>query len=287
MAAVIVRCALVACVASLALAAPADAQDASRGEHLVDEGRRLYRELEFLGAIEALERALDVPGLGPARRAEALEVLGSALVVLDRDEEASAVFAELFDLDPYYEVREPSGSPKIARFVARVRRELVPDARLDPEARLTLELPRAARVGQATTLRLRASPSVRRVRLFVRGAEETEFAALAVSPLGAALFVATLPARPRPDELELYAVGRDERGRVLTRAGSPLAPLVLPVRLGGGGSILEEWWLWTTIGGAVVLGVVLGVALAVTGADRAPAGTLPPSRVQLAERARG
>ncbi|HEY8430828.1 MAG TPA: hypothetical protein VIL20_20755 [Sandaracinaceae bacterium] len=276
-----------ACALALALFATVPTAHAQRrtsapaeAVRLVAEGRRLYRELEFLGAIEVLERALAMRGLPPARRAEALEVLGAALVVLDRDEEARRAFTELFALDPYYEVREPSGSPKIARFVARVRRDVVPDAALDPAASLELELPRAARVGHPTALRLRASPGVRSVRLFVRGAEETEFASIAANALGGALFVATVVARPRPDELELYAVGRDARGRVLTRAGSPLAPLVLPVRLGGG-SNGEEWWLWTAIGGAVALGVVLGVVLGVSGADRAPPGTLPPGRVQL------
>lgn len=279
------RCAcLVLAVCSLAAGAEAQrprASAAAQGERLVDEGRRLYRELEFLGAIEVLERAIAVPGLAAARRAEALEVLGAALVVLDRDDEARRAFEQLFALDPYYEVREPSGSPKIARFVARVRRELVRDAALDPDATLALELPRAARVGAPTRLRLRASPSVRRVRLFVRAAEETEYVGLVASPIAAALFEATIPARGRADELELYAIGRDDQDRVLTRAGSPLSPLVLPVRLGGDGSILDEWWLWTSIGGAVVLGIVLGVALAFGGAERAPAGTLPPGRVQL------
>ncbi len=278
------RCAAIALALAL-VASGAAAQGrpraAAEAARLVDEGRRLYRELEFLGAIEVLERALAIPGLTPARRAEALEVLGAALVVLDRDDEARRAFERLFALDPYYEVREPSGSPKIARFVARVRAEVVPDAALDPEAEVELELPRALRVGQPSALRLRASPSVRRVRLYVRGADETEFAELAAASVAASVFSVTLPARPRADELELYAVGRDAQGRVLARAGSPLAPLVLPVRLDAGGSILEEWWLWTSIGGAVVLGVVLGVALGLGGGDRAPSGTLPPGRVQL------
>jgi hypothetical protein len=91
----------------------------------------------------------------------------------------------------------------------------------------------------------------------------------------------TIPARPRADELELYAVGRDARGHVVARAGAPLAPLVLPVRLGGDGSITGEWWLWTAIGGAVLLGLVIGVAVAVADVERAPPGTLSPGRVEL------
>lgn len=271
----------IALVIAALLAAPAHAQDRAEPVRLLDEARRLYRELEFLGAIEVSERVLARPDLSDVHRAEALEVLGSALVVLDRDAEARRAFARLFTLDPYYEVREPSGSPKIARFVARVRTELVPDAALDPDQRLEAELPRAGRVGQPTRLVLRASGDITTVQVFARPADATDWLTLAVSPLGAALFEAILPARGGPDEIELYALGRDARERVRARAGSVLAPLVLPVRLGGEGSIWEAPWLWTAIGGAVLIAVAVGVALGVASANRAPAGTLPPGRVEL------
>ena len=96
-----------------------------------------------------------------------------------------------------------------------------------------------------------------------------------------ALFLAVIPARPRSDELELYAMGRDDAERVVARAGSPLSPLVLPVSLPEDAPLVEQWWLWTAVGGGIALAVVLGVALGVSSGQAAPSGTLPPGRVEL------
>ncbi|GAB5541456.1 MAG: hypothetical protein RLO52_09785 [Sandaracinaceae bacterium] len=262
--------------------AVAAAQDAEIGR-LIEEGRARYRELEYLDAIDVLRRALASETATDAQRAEALEVLGATYVILDRDREARETFEELFAIDPYHPVREPTGSPKIARFVARVRAELVPDAALDPDVQLRAELPRAGRVGEDLPLRFRVSPpaAIRRVRLFWRGAEGQAWTGLDAAPEGDATFTLTLPARPRSDQLELYALGRDESERVVARAGSPLAPLALPVTLEESGSVLTEWWLWTAIGGGVALAIVLGVALGVSSGQSAPSGTLPPGRVEL------
>lgn len=274
--------ALTLAAAVLLGAASGAAQDAEVA-HLVEEGRAHYRELEYLDAIDVLRRALASETATDAQRAEALEVLGATYVILDRDREARETFEELFAIDPYHPVREPTGSPKIARFVARVRAELVPDAALDPEVTLRAELPRAGRVGEDLRVRLRVSSpgAIARVRLFVRGADAPAFVGLDAAPEGDALFLAVIPARPRSDELELYAMGRDDAERVVARAGSPLSPLVLPVSLPEDAPLVEQWWLWTAVGGGIALAVVLGVALGVSSGQAAPSGTLPPGRVEL------
>ncbi|HJL15804.1 MAG TPA: hypothetical protein RMH99_09115 [Sandaracinaceae bacterium LLY-WYZ-13_1] len=265
-----------------------DAVDASReaagAARLVDEGRRHYRELSYLDAIDVLRRALATPGIDEAQRVEALEVLGASYVVLDRDDEAREAFEALFAIDPYHVVREPSGSPKIARFVDRVRADLVPDAALDPEVTLRAELPRAGRVGAETTVRVHASPPDRvyGVRLFVRGTEVAVWTDRALERAEPGVWRLRLPPSERADELELYAVGRDEADRVVARAGSPLRPLVLPIRLASEDPLHERWWLWAAIGGgAAVVAIVLTIALVATSGARAPPGTLPPGRVEL------
>ena len=264
---------------------------ASMAERHVDEGRRLYAELDFAGAVNTLRRALDVPGIPDAVRIEALEYLGSAYVVLERPELARDAFAAMIDLDPYHPVREPSGSPKIMQFVENLRRELVPDAALDPTVELRPRLPRAGRVGRATAIRfsVEGNADVATVRVFYRGMEGGDAEAVEATATDDGHFRATIPARDEPDELELFAEARDARARVVTRAGEPLAPISLPIRLeatdgaGGsatsGGGILTEWWFWTAVGvvasGAVVAGFTLG------GGTAAPSGTLPPGRVEL------
>ena len=256
---------------------------AEAGRH-VTEGRRLYTELDFPASVDAMRRALAVPGIPDALRLEALEYLGSAYVVLEQPADARQAFLAMLELDPYHAVREPSGAPKIARFVEELRATVVDDAALDRDARLRPRLPRAGRVGRPTPVRFEPSEgsAVAAVAVFVRGVGEHDYDRVETE-LDDRAFVTELPARSAPDELELYAEGRDARGRVVTRAGEPLAPLALSIRPAGreaeGASVLERWWFWTGIGVLLAGGIVLGIALG--GGENAPAGTLPPGRVEL------
>lgn len=271
---------------ALSIAARATAQAPSEAERFVDEARRLYAELEFVGAVDAAQRALATPGARDVDRAAALETLGSALIVLDREEGAREAFEALFRIDPYWIVREPSGSPRIRRFVESVRARMVPDAALDPDVSLRVDLPRAARTGRTTPIRIDVEGAVAegaRVQVLVRGDGELEWEPVRAEREDGARFRADLPAREAAAELELYAELRDSEGRVVTRAGGPLAPYRLPLRAGEtGGSLLEEWWLWAAIGGAVVVvGAAIAIGVASSGNERAPEGTLPPGRVEL------
>jgi hypothetical protein len=209
-------------------------------------------------------------------------------VVLEQEDQAREAFLEMFAIDPYHVVREPSGSPKIARFVARIRSEAVPDAALDARVQLRAQLPRGGRVGRATRVRFRVTgpPRVARVQVFVRGVGDEDWETVEAERSEGG-FVAELPARSAPDELALYAEGRDTRDRVISRAGEPFAPLGLeiipgsdgPTTGGTGGSILGEWWFWTGIGVVVVGAVIIGIAA--TPAANAPEGSLPPGRIEL------
>lgn len=271
-----------------ALATPAAAQDAeAEARRHLDEGRASYSDLDFAGAIEALRRALAVPGVPDGVRLEAYEYLGAAYVVLEQEDQAREALLEMFAIDPYHVVREPSGSPKIARFVARVRGEAVPDAALDARVQLRAQLPRGGRVGRGTRVRFTVTGPARvaRVRVFVRGVGDADWETVEATRSENG-FVAELPARSAPDELALYAEGRDSRDRVVTRAGEPFAPLALEIVPGsespggtGGGSVLGEWWFWTAIGVVIAGAVIIGI-VATSGAQ-APDGTLPPGRVEL------
>ena len=276
----------VALVSLLLVASVARAQDRSLeldARALLDEARRQYAELDFVACVETLNRALATPGLPDGFRAEALETLGAAYVVLDRQAPAREAFESLFRIDPYYTVREPSGSPRIARFVETVRARVVPDAALDPDTSVSLDLPRSARVGRPVHASVRTSGpiEVTRVTVLVRGEEEVEWTELEAAR-AAGVFTVEIPARTSTEELTLYAIARDAEGRVIARAAGPLTPLTLPVRERdeGGGSILEEWWLWALVGAAVV-GAGVSIGVAASGPGQAPPGTLPPGRVEL------
>ncbi len=278
---------LTACLWLGALA-PARAQTED-AQSLLDEGRRLYADLEYQEAESALTRALATPGLPDSFRVQVLEWLGFVQVVEDEEAAARTSFERLFAIDPYYVVREPSGSPRVAELVAQVRRRVVPDAAIDPEAQIRVDLPSAARANGPTEMRLAvSSPDIVQLVVHVRGDHDVAFRGESVSVEGGSATYALAPVADAT-ELEIYVEGRDARGRLVTREGSALLPLRLPVRGESGGgddgddSILEAWWLWTIVGVVVVgVGVGIGVGVATSpGTTQAPSGTLPPGRVVL------
>ena len=135
-----------------------------------------------------------------------------------------------------------------------------------------------------------SSPQITTVVLEVRGDHDAAFRPLEATG-GGGEFVVALPAWADSEELELYAEGRNARGQLVTRSGSPLRPLHLSVTgpvaasepaAGPGGSIVDEWWFWT-LAAVVVVGAAVGIGVGVTLSNdaRAPAGTLPPGRVVL------
>ena len=266
----------------------AHAQDSSaraRVERHLAEGRQLYRELDFTGCVSAMNEALAVPGAQPAQRLEAHEILGAAYVVLDRPRDAEQAFRAMFELDPYHVVREPSGSPKIEQFVEELRARVVPDAALDPTAHIEVTLPRATRADDATDVRVEALGRIASATIVLRGDDETEWSRIEMERTSAG-FEAVIPPRGRAGSLDLYVEGRDAEGRLVARGGEPLLPLTLQVRAAGGREdpdetpLRRQWWLWTIVG-VVVVGAAVGIGVGVSGADRAPAGTLPPGRVVL------
>lgn len=277
-------------LAALLLPAPARAQEdtsvQSEAQAAIDEARRLYVELEFVGAIEVLGRTLATPGLPDALRAAALETRAAACVVLDREACARDALAELFRLDPYYVVREPSGSPRIQRFVEAVREREVPDAAMVAGLELRAELPRTARGGAElrVTVGVAGPDGVDALTIFYRSDTETRWQqAEARDDDGWSARIA-VPADGL--QLELYAQARDAQGRVSSRLAGPLSPLRLPIesRASGGGDdtpVLESWWLWTAIGGGVAIAVAIALGVALSGPSQASPGTLGPGRVEL------
>ncbi len=269
-------------------AAPALAQTED-AQALLERGRRLYADLEYQEAESVLTRALATPGLPDAFRVQVLETLGFVQVVEDQEPAARSSFERLFAIDPYYVVREPSGSPRVTEIVEAVRSRVVPDAAIDPDAEIRVDLPQAARASAATEVRLAvSSPAIVRLVIEVRGDHDVAYRAQDVAVAGGSV-VASIDPVADATELEIYVEGRDARGRLVTRRGSPLLPLRLPVRGetssgggGGGGSVFEEWWFWTIVG-AVVVGTAVGVGVGVgtSGTTQAPTGTLPPGRVVL------
>lgn len=276
--------------ASLLLAPVASAQRASgEARALLDAGRTQYAELEYGEAVESLTAALRLGGRDEAFRAEVLETLAFTYFVMEREDSARETLGQLFALDPYYVVREPSGSPRVSRFVESVRAAAVRDAAIDPEIAIRTELPRAARSDVSVEIAVTVPAPVTRVAVVYRTDTSASWQRVEAAPTAErARYVAVLPALGEASEVGLYVEGRDARGRLVARDAGPLAPRELEVTAPGrrgedtpGGDVTSEPWFWIVIG-AVVIGAGVGIGVGVAVSDPGiPTGTLSPGVVQL------
>ncbi len=274
--------ALAVCTVGLTDGVQAQSAHQEADRHLAD-GRRLYRELDFLGCVDAMNRALAVPGIADAQRLDAFEYLGAAFVVLDREDEAERAFREMFRLDAYHVVREPSGSPKIEQFVDELRARLVVDAALDRAVSLRAHLPRAGFVGADVPVRVEVegpTENVATMALYIRADDETSWTRVPLT--GTAPTFEGVLRSDHVGELELYVEARDHEQRVVARGGGPLLPLTVRVRAADRtrGDEPRRWWLWAIVG-VLVVGAAVGIGVWAADGDRISDGTLPPGRVEL------
>lgn len=272
-------------------AGSAEAQRAdAEARALLDAGRTQYAELEYGEAVESLTNALRLAQRDEAFRAEVLETLAFTYFVMEREDSARDALGQLFALDPYYIVREPSGSPRVSRFVESVRASRVRDAAIDADVGIRTELPRAARADVSVEIAITVAAPVTRVSLVYRTDTSASWQRVEAAPTAErARYVAMLPALGEASEVSLYVEGRDARGRLVARDAGPLAARTLevtaPDRRGGegdgGSDLASEPWLWIVIG-AVVIGAGVGIGVGVALSDPGiPNGTLPPGTIQL------
>lgn len=271
---------LVAAVLATSGRAHADAREAER---LLSDGRRLYSEMQYPSVIHTMRRALDVPGVSPTDRLEAYEYMGCAYVALRDDTSARRAFRELLVIDPYYVLREPSGSPKIREVFERARHEIAPDAALEPSLVLQVSAPESATAGGVAEVRVEPSGPVARMTLRTRSAGTLSFDRLPMTRSGRQFRgIVDLPDRERAYVLEFYVEARNGTGGLVARGSSPLAPSVIEVR--GIVRTQSAWWQspWVWIGaGAVVVGSVVTAIVLGTAGGGDECGDLGPCHVQL------
>ncbi len=256
---------------------------------LLDAGRTQYAELEYAEAVQSLTEALRLGERDDAFRAEVLETLAFTYFVMEREEAARDTLSQLFALDAYYVVREPSGSPRVTRFVESVRSALVRDAAIDNDLTLRTELPRAARADVSVEIAIQGVAPITRVAVVYRTDTSASWMRVEAAPTAErARYLAVLPPLGEASEVTLYVEGRDARGRLVMRDAGPLAPRRLEVAAPdrrdatqGGGDLAAEPWFWLLIG-AVVIGAGVGIGVGVALSDPGiPTGTLPPGQIQL------
>ncbi len=279
--------AAVATVFASLLATLAHADDLAEltASELVERAEEAYDDLSYEEALEAAEAALSDPEITSAHQLAALEIAGLSHFILGREDAAAAAFVELLAIDPYYQLSEDTGSPKIREAFEEARQR----ARDDTFAELVHAAPTSAQsagiaefevavgrgageiVEMAIAWRERGDARFRRAP--VRRTEHDEWAVSF-----------TLPASNERWVLEYYVEARDARGQPIGRVGAPNSPLAIPVSPTGAGARpgSTPWFRrWYVIGaGAAALGAA-GLAVGLSAGGSSSQGTLEPGSVTI------
>ncbi len=271
----------------LGAVAYADAPVAPVGPQAIEtflaRGQKLFDDQEYAGAIQALAPVTRDARATRAQRLRALELIALAEFIKGDDGAARATFERILDIDPGYQLRDTSGSPKIRAFFDKLKQQLVPG--YDPKAGADLEhaAPTAGTAGKPLELEVRVTRgNVFDVVVATRRRGELSYRTTSLAPRGDNRWHARVVPEPssKPYVLEYYVAARDAGGATIARIAAPDQPLEIALAAGGG-EVARPWYgRWYVIAGAAV--VAAGVTSIAIEANRGPgAGSLPPGSVTV------
>ncbi len=247
--------------------------------------RKLFDELEYRKAIRTVAPVTTDSAATRAQRLQAYELIGLSYLILGEEAAAREAFQDLLAIDPGYQLRDDTGSPKIRDFFDRVKREYVPGYDTNADAEIEHAAPRSAIAGRRVELEVTVKEggalvkdvvAIYRNRGVLAYTQSVHFRHLH-KRLWRARF--KLPASKEPFVLEYYVEARDISGRALGRVAGPETPLAIPVAAGGTGG--RPWYArWYVIAGGVAA-AGLGAVLISTSGESAPGGSLDPGRITL------
>jgi hypothetical protein len=254
-------------------------------EAYLARGKLLFDEQEYAGCVQALGPVTRDARATRAQRLRALELIALAEYIRGDQGAARATFERILDIDPGYQLRDTSGSPKIRAFFDDLKKQLVPG--YDPGAGADLEhaAPTAGTAGKPIEIDVRATRGEGRVfeiAIGTRRRGELTYKLATALPRGGGAWRARLvpEASVKPYVLEYYVEARDAGGAAIARIAGPDAPLEIALAAGGAAAKRPWYARWYVIGGvAVVAAGITGIAVA---ASRGPGpGSLPPGSVTV------
>ncbi|HUS68953.1 MAG TPA: hypothetical protein VMZ28_30665 [Kofleriaceae bacterium] len=281
---------VVAMTIVLALAAPAAAQSQKQElEARIEEGFRLFQDLEYRAAIQKLKPVRLDPAATRAQKLRVLELIGISHLILGEKARATEAFEDLLTLDAGYQLRHDEDSPKIRQFYDTVKAAFLPGFEAGQEARLDHAAPRDAQAGRAVEIEAVVRVGLERVKEVVlrwrrggvldytdapmrrAGGEGTRWRARFVPPASRSAYA-----------VDYYVEAKNAAGGSIGRVGGPETPLSLEVRAGEGDAEAGPWYTrWYVIGGAAAVIGVAAAAVVLTRGEDAPDGSLDPGRVSL------
>ncbi len=282
--------ALIVLLVSLGLVAPARADvDPQTIEHFLERGKKLFDDLEYSGAIQTLAPVTRDARATRAQRLRALELIALANFIKGDRAAARATFERILDIDPGYQLRDTSGSPKIRAFFDDLKKQLIPN--FDPTAGADLEhaAPTAGNAGRAIELEVRATRGAERVFELViatRRRGELSYKVATAAPRGDKRWRVRVTPDPSQKSyvLEYYVEARDAGGMAIARIASPSTPLEIALAPGGGEGKRRWYGRWYVIAGAAAVAAAGVTGLAVAATRGPDPGTLPPGSVTVSPR---
>jgi len=261
-------------VGHAAFARPPSAQAGA----LIDQARKHYHELDFELVVAATDRALALPEANRDQHITALELKGSALVVLGRNHEADTCFWQLFEIDPDHEL-PPDTSPRVlsvfrpakARWRVKQQEELA--LGLGPALgalKLALKLPAKAKGAQPISITADITDPGKiaaELALHYRRTGQQRYATMTTTARVGSNTIqipGALTAAQKPYSLELFVQLRHQSGVILATSGSATTPHTIAVSAGqprGTTPVYKHWWFWTAI--AVVAASAIAIPIVI------------------------
>jgi hypothetical protein len=253
-------------------------------ETFLARGQKSFDDQDYAAAIQTLSPVTRDARATRAQRLRALELIALAELIRGDEGAARATFERILDIDPGYQLRDPSGSPKVRAFFDSLKKQLIPG--FDPNAGADLEhaAPTAATAGRPLEIEARATRgNVFDLVLATRHRGELTYKIVAASPRGDGRWRVRITPEPSPKPyvLEYYLEARDAGGAAIARVASPDQPLEIALAAGGATDVKRPWYgRWYVIAGAAV--VAAGVTGLAIEASRGPGpGSLPPGSVTV------
>jgi hypothetical protein len=258
--------------------------DSRRVTRALAAAESLFDEQEYAKVVKTLRPALSDSSSTRAQRLRALELTALSQLILGDDVAARATFERLLDIDPGYQLRDESGSPRIKSFFDDVKREVVPGFQPDLAAELDHAAPPEAAAGRRLEIDVRATAGadhVKEVAFFVRRRGDQDYVEVAAAFRGDARWRVRYTPEASPDAyaIEYYLEGRGLTGEPVARIASPEAPLsisITPGAISRPKKWYRRWYTWAGVG-TLVVGTT-AVILATSGSGD---GTLPPGTVTV------
>ena len=83
----------------------------------LERGQKLFDEQDYAGSLQLLGPVTRDARATRAQRLRALELIALGEFIRNDQGAARATFERILDIDPGYQLRDPSGSPKVRAFI--------------------------------------------------------------------------------------------------------------------------------------------------------------------------